>query len=91
MLSKKTKNSQGEMYHENVGKKFRDWLDKFLTDNDLSNRDAAILFGVNDCLIAFYLRGMRLPTYTTLQRIKVATKINLNILFNDKFIDEEEE
>lgn len=62
--------------------KFQKWLDNYLQQNEMTNVECGRLFGVNDSLIGHYLRGTRLPTYTTLQKIKDATKLNLNDLFD---------
>ena len=68
--------------------KFREWLIKFIEENKLHQRDVAELFGVNDSLIGHYIKGTRLPTYTTLQRIKVVTGIDINFLFGDEIPDD---
>ncbi|MCD4657371.1 MAG: hypothetical protein K8S87_07480 [Planctomycetes bacterium] len=67
--------------------KFRNWLEDFIKNNKLHNRDVGELFGVNDSLIGHYRKGTRLPTYTTLQRIKIATGIDMNDLFDDEIGD----
>ena len=67
--------------------KFRNWLEDFIKGNKLHNRDVGELFGVNDSLIGHYRKGTRLPTYTTLQRIRIATGIDMNDLFDDEIGD----
>ena len=67
--------------------KFRVWLENFIKNNKLHNRDVGELFGVNDSLIGHYRKGTRLPTYTTLQRIRIATGIDMNDLFDDEIGD----
>lgn len=61
--------------------RFQKWLHEFLKENDLTNVQCGEKFGVNDSLIGHYLRGTRLPTYTTLQKIKNATGLNMNEIF----------
>ncbi|MGE0433269.1 MAG: helix-turn-helix domain-containing protein [Planctomycetota bacterium] len=62
--------------------RFQDWLHDFLTESGMSNVQCGDLFGVNDSLIGHYLRGTRAPTYTTLQKIRDATNVDLNKLFD---------
>lgn len=62
--------------------KFQRWLHDFLKKNNMTNVDCGRLFDVNDSLIGHYLRGTRMPTYSTLQKIKNATKIDMNDLFD---------
>jgi len=68
--------------------KFREWLIEFIKENKLHQKDVGELFGVNDSLIGHYIKGTRLPTYTTLQHIKIATGIDINILFDGNIIDD---
>ena len=79
---------EGEKAEKVVDSKFREWLAEFIKENKLHNRDVGELFGVNDSLIGHYLNGTRLPTYTTLQRIKIATGIDINTLFDIENIDD---
>lgn len=48
----------------------------------MTNVQCGEKFGVNDSLIGHYLRGTRFPTYTTLQKIRKATGIDMNELFD---------
>ncbi len=61
--------------------KFQRWLQEYLRNNNLTNVDCGKQFDVNDSLIGHYLRGTRMPTYATLQKIKKATGIDMNSLF----------
>lgn len=61
--------------------KFQTWLEQFLSENHLTNLECGKLFEVNDSLIGHYRRGTRLPTYQTLQKIRKATKIDMNDIF----------
>ncbi len=62
--------------------RFQDWLERFLADNGLTNAQCGDLFGVDDSLIGHYLRGSRAPTYTTLQKIRNATRVDMNDLWH---------
>jgi transcriptional regulator with XRE-family HTH domain len=61
--------------------KFQKWLMEYLKQTGMTNVECGERFGVNDSLIGHYLRGTRLPTYTTLQKIRNATDIDMNDLF----------
>ncbi len=61
--------------------KFQNWLQEYLKTTRMTNVECGVHFGVNDSLIGHYLRGTRLPTYTTLQKIRQATSIDMNQLF----------
>ncbi len=60
---------------------FQIWLQRFLAETGMTNVQCGALFGVNDSLIGHYLRGTRAPTYATLQKIRDATKIDMNEIF----------
>ena len=75
-------------HNQNFETRFRTWLRNFIKEKGYSNRDAAVLFGINDSLIGHYLNGTRLPTYTTLQHIKAAIGIDMNILFDKEYDDD---
>lgn len=57
---------------------FIDWLHRHLEEHNLTNRAFAKEIGVNDSLIGHYLRGTRIPTYVTLQKIKDVYDIDMN-------------
>ena len=73
-----------------TGNKFRAWLEKFIEESKSTNRELAVLFGINDALIGHYRKSIRLPGFVTLQRIKATLKehIDLNDLFEDEYNDE---
>ena len=60
---------------------FQTWLDGWMAENQLTNLAAAEIIGVNDSLIGHYLRGTRMPTYSTLAKIKAATGVDMDTLF----------
>ena len=62
--------------------KFQKWLHDYLKAQNMTNVQAGTKFGVNDSLIGHYLRGTRMPTYTTLQKIRNATGVDMNTLFD---------
>ena len=62
--------------------KFQKWLNDYLKKEGITNVEAGDRFKVNDSLIGHYLRGTRLPTYTTLQKIRDATKLDMNDIFD---------
>ena len=62
--------------------KFQKWLRRYLNETGMTNVQCGQKFQVNDSLIGHYLRGTRFPTYTTLQKIKKATGIDMNDLFD---------
>jgi len=62
--------------------KFQQWLQKYLDATQMTNVQCADLFQVNDSLIGHYLRGTRAPTYLTLQKIKRATGLDMNEIFD---------
>ena len=64
--------------------KFQKWLQEYLRTTGMTNVECGEHFGVNDSLIGHYLRGTRLPTYHTLQKIKQATRIDMNSLFEEQ-------
>lgn len=66
---------------------FQDWLRQYINDSSISNAECAKRFGVHESLITYYLKGTRQPTYSTLQKIKWATDVDLNQLFLDSPID----
>ncbi len=63
---------------------FQKWLQEYLRTTGMTNVECGEHFGVNDSLIGHYLRGTRFPTYRTLQKIKQATSIDMNSLFEDQ-------
>ena len=75
-------------HNQNFETRFRTWLQEFIAEKEYSNRDVAVLFGINDSLVGHYLSGTRLPTYTTLQRIKIAIGIDMNLLFDKEYDDD---
>lgn len=62
--------------------RFQQWLEWFVHEQNITNVQCGDLFGVHDSLIGHYLRGTRAPTYETLQKIKKATKVDMNDLFD---------
>ena len=62
--------------------KFRKWLQNFLKEREITNVECGLLFGVTEFRIGHYLRGTRTPTYEALQRIKQATGVDMNDLFD---------
>ena len=62
--------------------KFQKWLKRYLDTTQMTNVQCGELFQVNDSLIGHYLRGTRFPTYTTLAKIKRATGVDMNELFD---------
>ena len=62
--------------------RFQEWLERFLADSGMTNVQCGDLFGVNDSLIGHYQRGSRAPTYATLQKIRDATRIDMNELWD---------
>ena len=62
--------------------KFQKWLKRYLETSGMTNVQCGELFQVNDSLIGHYLRDTRFPTYATLQKIKRATGVNMNDLFD---------
>lgn len=67
-----------------MNSKFQEWLRQYITENAISNAECAKRFGVHESLITYYLKGSRQPTYATLQKIKFATKADLNTMFLDE-------
>ena len=61
--------------------KFQEWLLRYISERGITNAECAKAFGVHQSLITYYLKGTRQPTYETLQKIKRATGVDLNILF----------
>lgn len=72
------------MRTKKMGTKFRKWLEKLIAESKLSNRDIAVMFGINDALVGHYRKSQRLPAYTTLQRIKstLGDNVDMNDLFD---------
>ncbi len=68
--------------------KFQNWLREYITESSISNAECAKRFGVHESLITYYLKGSRRPTYGTLQKIKYATGVDLNLLFLDQPVED---
>jgi len=60
---------------------FQKWLLNYMTSHQMTNREFAEMCEINPSLISHYLKGTREPSYPTLQKIKDALDLYVNILF----------
>lgn len=62
--------------------RFQAWLINYLESTNQTNCDFADRVEINDSLVGHYIRGTRHPTYRTLQKIRRALRLDMNILFD---------
>lgn len=61
--------------------KFRAWLNAYLQVHGISNSEFARRIGVHPTLVSMYIKGLRKPTFSTLQAIHNETGVDMNLLF----------